>query len=194
MEKNQQNKDFLNRIINDREKHVYFAYSLLRDWNSAEDAVSDSVIRLLKKWNSLEKPNFPSINGYYYKILRSVCISKLRKISLRQSKFRHILEADIKTLENSLLPDNITEANEIKEKLLETKSKVDSKSYNYFICNRVKGLTYKEIAKLYNISEGKVMRGIKKVLDNLKIALNDYITPVIIIACLIIQSLKHHWF
>lgn len=178
MGKLQKNQDILNRIINDREKHKYFAYSLLRDHDAAEDAVSDSIIRLLKKWDTLDKTDFPSMNGYFYKILRSTCISELRRRSQTEKRFRHIMDADIEVLDKSLLSENI-EANEIEKILSDARSKVDSSSYDYFICNRVKGMTYKEIAEQYNVSEGKVMRGIRKVLHLLKDDLEEYLLPLI---------------
>lgn len=179
MTENSTGDQILFKILKDREKHIYYAESLLRNREAAEDAVSDSISNLLKRWDSMKKDSLSMVYSYFYKLLRSTCIDELRRRARTEARFRYIIDADIEVLDKNFLSDQV-QADEIQSILNRSREDVDESSYDYFICNRVDGMTYKEIAKHYNISEGKVMRGIQKVIKVLKESLKEYITPLII--------------
>ena len=178
------------KILKDREKHIYYAESLLRNREAAEDAVSDSISNLLKKWDSMDKDSLPTVYSYFYKILRTTCIDELRRRSRTEVRFRHITDADIEVLDKNFLSDQV-QADEIQSILNRSRENVDENSYDYFICNRVKGMSYKEIAKHYDVSEGKVIRGIQKVIKVLKEALKEYITPLIVGIIFFVPQMLH---
>ena len=54
-----------------------FAYSMLRDWQLAEDVVQDALVEANRKWESFDssKPIFPWVKG----IVRLKCLETLRR-------------------------------------------------------------------------------------------------------------------
>lgn len=159
-------------------RFVSVAYRYVRDMGAAEDIVSDSFMAF---WESKDKLP-PDINtkAYILTIVKNRCLNHLRsqlchaKIEKTiQDTQRRLLQADIHSL-SACNPDNLI-SEEIISIMDHAVSKMPEMTRKVFICSRVEGESYTEIAQQLEIAVTHVNFEMRRALGILREELKDYL-------------------
>lgn len=172
---------FVSTAQKNRVKYRNFALRFVHDRNAAEELVNDGFVSLWEKRNEITDTN---IEGYFYTILKNLCLNWLRNKrthyevlnTIYDTSYR-LLKYDIATLEN--FDPNLIFTREIRDIMHRQLERMPDLSRRIFLDNRFGDLSYEEIAAKYGISTIKVAREIQLTLRTLRIALKDYIPPVL---------------
>jgi len=155
-----------------KELHAY-AYSLLKDWDIAQEIVQGVFLKL---W---EKSNVPMINAsiraYLYKSVYHDSLNHLRqqKVHLRyQTLTVHTMESETSDTASKVI------LTEMQQKIHVALNKLPEKCRSVFHLSRFEELRYKEIAAHLDISIKTVETQMVKVLKILRHELSEYL-PVI---------------
>lgn len=171
-------REFGSLFMKYKDRYVSIARSYVRDSAVAEDIVADSFAKFWDRRHEISIDSVPE--AYILQTVKNRCINHLRDTlnqmriqqQIHSDKYRTLAkETEILSSEDIsfLFNTDITSifANILKE--------VPELSKNVFIASRFRGMTYKEIAEKYNVSERKVKREISKVLELMRIGLKDYL-------------------
>lgn len=159
---------------------VRIATSYVRDRMAAEDLVTDSF---LSAWQSNNPASREHFAAFVTTVLHRKCLNWLRDRSthlraqqnLHQHEQRMLSEA-IRSLESDtphgvLLEDALTI---IERELL----RMPVRRRRIFLAHRYEDMSYREIAAIYNLSEGQVNYEMQMARETLRIALKDYLPLV----------------
>lgn len=141
---------------------ILYATSLTKNEPKAEDLVQNVFINLWTKRDTLEIQS--SIKSYLYKSVYNLFINDYRK-ELRNDNVLDKIHYEV--LQQSIEE----EEHSIKSKLDWVNKEIDSlppKSKEIFVMNKRRGLTYKEISKILNISENTVESHISRALKRIR--------------------------
>tara|TARA_R110000751_G_scaffold70813_1_gene143445 strand:- start:1362 stop:1967 length:606 start_codon:yes stop_codon:yes gene_type:complete len=141
---------------------ILYATSLTKNEPKAEDLVQNVFIKLWTKRDTLEIRS--SIKSYLYKSVYNLFINDYRK-ELRNENVLDKIHYEV--LQQSIEE----EEHSIKSKLDWVNKEIDSlppKSKEIFVMNKRRGLTYKEISKILDISENTVESHISRALKRIR--------------------------
>jgi len=141
---------------------ILYATSLTKNETKAEDLVQNAFINLWTKRDTLEIRS--SVKSYLYKSVYNLFINDYRK-ELRNDNVLDKMHYEV------LLQSIEEEEYSIKIKLDWINKEIDSlppKSREIFIMNKRRGLTYKEISKILDISENTVESQISRALKRIR--------------------------
>tara|TARA_R110002049_G_scaffold160881_1_gene325875 strand:+ start:5124 stop:5735 length:612 start_codon:yes stop_codon:yes gene_type:complete len=141
---------------------ILYATSLTKNETKAEDLVQNAFINLWTKRYTLEIRS--SVKSYLYKSVYNLFINDYRK-ELRNDNVLDKMHYEV------LLQSIEEEEYSIKIKLDWINKEIDSlppKSREIFIMNKRRGLTYKEISKILDISENTVESQISRALKRIR--------------------------
>ena len=171
---------FVEAAQKNRAKYRNFTLRFVHNRDAAEELVNDGFMHLWEKRNEITDAN---IEGYFYTILKNLCLNWLRnerthyelRNTIYDSSYR-LLKYDIATLES--FDPNLIFTREIHNIMHRQLNRMPELSRRIFLDNRFGDLSYEEIAAKYGISYSKVDREIRTSLKNLRLALKDYLPPV----------------
>lgn len=165
-----------------RDRYVSIARSYVRDTAIAEDIVGDAFTKFWDNRSEIQITSAPE--AYILQAIRNRCLNHMRdkcnQIRLQQEIHNDrykVLAKEIELLSSediSFLFE--TDISSILNRILDN---VPELSKEIFVSSRFRGMTYKEIAEKYNVSERKVKREIQKILELMRIGLKDYL-PVLL--------------
>ena len=141
---------------------ILYATSLTKNGPKAEDLVQNAIINLWTKRDTLEIHT--SIKSYLYKSIYNLFINDYKK-ELRNDNALDKIHYGV------LLQSIEEEEHSIKSRLDWINKEIDSlppKSKEIFIMNKRRGLTYKEISKILDISENTVESHISRALKRIR--------------------------
>jgi len=141
---------------------ILYATSLTKNETKAEDLVQNAYINLWTKRDTLEIRS--SIKSYLYKSVYNLFINDYRK-ELRNDTVLEKIHYDV--LQQSIQE----EEHSIKRKLEWINKEINAlppKSKEIFVMNKKRGLTYKEISKILDISENTVESHISRALKRIR--------------------------
>ena len=145
------------------------AYSILRDTALAEDVVQESFIRILKKFEKIEKKKCPQTRKYFVNIVRTISIDVYRKNKKQQTISFDEFEATI--IDEFANTEDILEGKELETYLLKLPK-------SYYIIMSLKyddGYSYKEIAQILSITEENVKKRLLRARTKLREILAEQI-------------------
>ena len=132
----------------------YKAWEVLHDQMAAEDALSETMIRVYKNMEKIGDPDSPQSAAFLTTIARNVSLTLLKK---RKAVSNYVADeepeeemADAFDLEDSVF-DKISE-----ERLCLVIGKLDEESRNIFVLKYAYDLSHKEIAAQMGITENNV--------------------------------------
>ena len=148
---------------------VVFALRYTNDLNAAEEIVQDTFVKIWEEHRSISIT--VSLRSYLMKIVKNDFLDRLRHDKI-------VKNHNVFVQENSPLFENETESyllqSELQGLIDEALKKLPDEIAETFRLNRFKGMKYREIAKMYGISERTVEVRIGKALHMLRICLKDY--------------------
>ncbi|QDH80261.1 RNA polymerase sigma-70 factor [Echinicola soli] len=123
-----------------------FSYSITGQQELAEEAVSDTFVKL---WNGRERLQIrTSVRGYLYRAVRNVTLDLLRK----EGKHCHLQEVDEDALGTIDDPFKELFYSELEAQIDQLINTLPEQRAIIFRMNRLEGLKYREIADILNIS------------------------------------------
>ncbi len=131
-----------------------FAYTYVKDFHSAEDVVSESVIKALKSINSLKNPEY--IKSWFYRIIANTSIDFLR----HKKRYNYCENNDC----NFSFEDDHADIS-----FFSIVEKLDVKYREIIILRFFENMQIKEIAQILKINENTVKTRLYKALEILKI-------------------------
>lgn len=158
-----------------RSGYVFLAVSYLNDTAQAEDIFQESLLYLLENRNSIEVEN---IKWYFSRVILNKCLYQLRQ-TRNQSRIRDNMKNDAILAENiSILSDRISNTTmfnaDLSACLEECRHILPERTYHIFLDAKVKGLTYKEISRLYGITQRHVTSEMQRALAVFRKVFRDY--------------------
>ena len=141
---------------------ILYATSLTKNEPKAEDLVQNVFINLWTKRDTLEIQS--SIKSYLYKSVYHSFINDYKKEQRNQDLLDQI---HYEVLQQSIEEEELY----IKRRLKWVNEQIDilpPKSKEIFVMNKKRGLTYKEISKILNISENTVESHISRALKRIR--------------------------
>lgn len=168
-----------NRLFNMyQSRMVRFAYGYVKDAAIAEDFVMEAFSTFWQKRNELAENTKPQ--AYVLTVVKNKCLNHLQHLQIRQRVEQNInqslqwnLNTRISTLE-ACDPIQLF-SKEVQKILDETLDRLSERTREIFVLSRSKGYSYKEIAEELNISVKSVEFHISKALEQLRVALKDFV-------------------
>ncbi len=175
------NEEIKELSTTDRQRYIKLAYMFVRDQEAAKDIFQDSMLHL---WMAKDSLYINNARTYFAGIIKYRCLNYLRDTSRQNSIKERIGKAAILRENEKILSEDyyssVTAMMDIDNMLKICKEKLPPLTFDIFISNRFKGLTYKQIAELYGISERKVVAEIQKALAIFRFTFRAY--PVFVIS------------
>ncbi|SDT68443.1 RNA polymerase sigma-70 factor, ECF subfamily [Mucilaginibacter mallensis] len=165
-----------------KELHAY-AFSLLRDWDSAEEIVQGMFLKLWEKQSEVSITL--SVKSYLYKAVYNDSLNLLRgqKVHLRyQTLTAYTMKSETPDTASRL------KLNEMQLKLYQSLNKLPEKCRAIFHLSRFEELKYKEIASQLNISIKTVETQMVKALKILRREMSEYLPLIAFILFKLFKS------
>lgn len=147
----EQERDKFTYIFNHYKKlMLHKAYGILKDYSLAEDAVSESFIRIYKNISKIDEPDSPKSAAFIIIIVKNVSLTMLhREKSHTYEEYDDAMEDGFRLEDKVLARMELVRAYEMLERLSEELRSVFLLKYAY-------DLPHSEIGKLLGISENNV--------------------------------------
>jgi RNA polymerase sigma-70 factor (ECF subfamily) len=147
-----------------------YAYKLLLDKSSAEDAVQQVFSKLWEKRADIQVDS--SIKSYLYRATYNTCMNEIR----RNKKLTSIEDKQEST--SSYRADADARSNDLERKIKEGLNNLPEKCRAIFVLSRYENLKYKEIAAMLDISIKTVENQMGKALKMMRVHLKEFISVV----------------
>lgn len=158
-----------------------YAFSILKEQESAEDIVQKLFIKLWEKRNELGGINH--VKAYLYQSVYNTCINELKVIKRKGT------HSSITEQMNLKATDDASEKLRSEELLLKIDTAIErlpKKCGEVFKLSRTKEMTYKEISEQLNISIKTVENHMGKALKLMREELTEYL-PIVLISILLLK-------
>jgi RNA polymerase sigma factor (sigma-70 family) len=132
-----------------------------RNPTEADDLTQDLFARIVRK-GSLENVDHPE--GFVFQSAMNLLRDRSRRQKTSDSFLGEITASDANKVED-ISPERVLNSKQSLAAALSTLDSLEAKTRNIFILNRMEGLKYSEIAKLYGISVSAVEKHISKCLS-----------------------------
>ncbi len=160
------------------------AIRYVRNEEVASDIVSESFMAFLENRDSISSDT--NVPGYIFTIVKNRCLNYLRDQS-RQLKAKqkiHSVQSDLIDIDIASLTacdPNVLFHDEIFDILQKTLNRMPARTRACFLRSRFSDKSYKEIAEELDISYFSVHNEIRNGLQELRIALKDYLKVVMLL-------------
>ena len=155
-----------------------FAYSYVRDMQTAEDFVMDAMFEYWKNRETLRPDT--NVPAYITVIIRNKCLNHLCHLKVKANASAQMssltqwsIDIRIRSLKDCN-PEYLF-SKEIRSIVESTLASLPVQTRRIFLMSRSKGLSYREIAKLESMTEKGVEYHIGNALKVLRVALKDYL-------------------
>lgn len=162
------------------------AFFYVRDFEAARDIVSQSFMTLWEKREDLVEDG---LLGYMFTTVKNSCLNYRRDEAAHKAIYEKIRTKERRMMEHysttieSCDPTDLF-ASDIMAICAQQLSSLPSETREIYLNSRIKGLSYREIADLMDISVRKVERHMLKALAALRISLSDFLDFIVIIIAL----------
>ncbi|PST83564.1 RNA polymerase sigma-70 factor [Pedobacter yulinensis] len=157
------------------ELHEY-AYSILRDWDLAEDVVASMFLRLWEKYNWEEEKG--AIRAYLYRSVYHDSLNYIRdqKVKTRyQTRTAHAMKDETDNAAGKI------ELSQLEKRLAAALNTLPEKCRTVFQLSRYENLKYQEISAKLGISLKTVEAHMGKALKTLRFELQEYLPLFVIL-------------
>ena len=147
-----------------------FVNSRLRNSAEAEDVVQESFLRLWQVWKSDKILN---ARAFLFRTAANRVVDLQRKEQVRNRKAEE-LSAETELAASTFSPEQLADSSEWMREFLRVVGQLPPKCRRVFLMNKVKGLSYSEIAGRLEISQGTVEKHMSKALVHCRKKLARY--------------------
>lgn len=186
-------QDLVFSLYQERDRYIAVALSYVQDMEKARDIVSDSFAYLLEKLPVL--PDDKSrIRAYLMLTVKHKCLDHLKHLAVKENALKNLYETDIEFLGNDNVTERIMER-DIEEILSHAGTRMKRMTFDILVSSRLDGLSHKEIAEKYGISQGRVAKEIMHAMKIMKKLFKDYlhvIIPLLLLAASLPGGGKNH--
>lgn len=139
---------------------LYHAYSILHDFDDAQDASQEVVIVLYKKIKTLNGPKY--FNTWLYSIISKTCKNIIRnkmnkKEIFDQTKFENIEEDD-----NDFIPEEVIQNKELRSLLIECLEELPQHRKRILHMFYFENMKYEEIAEVMDMSTSEIASNLSR--------------------------------
>ncbi len=158
-----------------KSSYILLAGSYLSNKSQAEDIFQESLLYLLENHTTIEVQN---VKWYFSRMILNKCLYHLRQ-TRNQSRIREniknaaILEENIRIL-SDITSDTTIFKTDFDGCIKECRQILPEQTFRIFLDAKVKGLTYKDIADLYGITQRHVTSEIQRALKVFRRVFKDY--------------------
>ena len=167
------------KLYSQRSWLILMANSYVQNQEASQDIVNDSFIALLENIDRLQDS---VLKSFLATTMKNKCLNYLRRMNCEKIIHRNMKIKALDAYNMSLLESDCMDSrmmnNEVMSICRESLSKLPVMTSEIFM-DRLRGLSYKEIAEKYGISHRSVTYEISKTLAVLKESLKDYLPLVI---------------
>lgn len=144
-------------------KMLYFAKSIVKNQEVAEEIVADSVVKLWQRRDSFKTCD--SVNAFLYVVIRNLGINYL-KSSFALQQFDHEIDENLKSAD----PDTYVKIvrTELFHSIYEEVAKLPEKQREVFRLTYFEDLSTDEICKILNISASSVFANRSRAIETLR--------------------------
>jgi len=146
------------------EKLLRFAYSFSISSEDAEEIVQSLFVKLWDKRKLIDPKK--SIDSFLYVMARNLIIDRIRKQNIAKHHLEHYFNDQHIALRSNL--EEKMDSKELADLIDEIVQELPPKRRMVFELNRYQGMTYKDIAKQLDISDGTVEKHMSKALKALR--------------------------
>ncbi len=150
-----------------------FAYSFLKQKESAEEVVDDVFLGLWQKRSTLH--TIKNMNVYLYVAVRNASLNKLRS---HKQMFTSIDEFPIEPVHLTFNPENELVTRELQQKVQEAIDRLPTRCKLIFKLVKEDGLSYKEAASILEVStktiDAQLYIALKKLSSSLRLVWAEY--------------------
>lgn len=147
-----------------RQQMFQEAFSILEDKSLAEDAVSESFVRIINNLNKIECDDSPRTRNFLLTICRNVALDFYRKRKHNNSHFQEP-KNDI-SFQNT--PENIVIDKESINRIMEIILNMDAIYKDTLLLNKVYHISRGDIAKMFGISPEAVTKRLQRAKAEIK--------------------------
>ena len=147
----------LMKLNSDKSSFVLLAFSYLHDHDVAEDIFQESILYILENRDTISVNN---ARWYFSRVILNKCLYYLRQSSNRARIKDSIRDSVIMAENIKILSDKASDEAafnaDLSGCLEECRRELPQLAYNIFIDAKVRGLSHKDIAEAYNITQRRV--------------------------------------
>lgn len=155
----------------------------LNDMEKAKDIVSDSFIYILEHKESISGDK-ARIKGYLLQIVKHKCLNELKREEVKQNVYRNMYDIDISVLSDDNITRHIADS-DIQVILRIAGNKMKKRTLEIYTACRLRGLSHKELAKIYGVTVNYIAKEISKANKVIEMVIKNYLHIIL----LIIQSI-----
>lgn len=165
----------LMKLNSDKSSFVLLAYSYLHDHDVAEDVFQESILYILENRDTISVNN---ARWYFSRVILNKCLYYLRQSSNRARIKDSIRDSVIMAENIKILSDKASDVAafnaDLSGCLKECRRELPQLAYNIFIDAKVRGLSHKDIADAYNITQRRVATEMQRALVVFRHVFKDY--------------------
>lgn len=179
------NKELIDRIIENDDEHAYsllfnriyarlikFALYYIKNYQSAEDVVSDVFINFLKKRSSIGR--IENVEAYFYTAVRNQSLKYIRKKKYQSALVTMASQEDYEIASDSR-PDQVLMDKELYDIISKSVNTLPIQRRVIFEMVKYDHLKYKEVANILTISQKTVEKHISLALKIIREVTRDYL-------------------
>ncbi|BBL02803.1 DNA-directed RNA polymerase sigma-70 factor [Alistipes communis] len=169
-------RDFEHLYMTYKPRFLRIAQSYVRDAMTAEDLVAESFIQFLESRATVDTEHIPA---YLLSSVKNRCLNYLRDCKRHHEAHDKLRTSAVRTLEQHLdilettLPETMRYA-EVSEIIERTLRGMPERTRRVFLAHRIENMSYKEIERLYGLSERQINYRLQTAKEQLRVALKDY--------------------
>lgn len=175
--------DTLLSLYREKERYILLADHYLNDMEKAKDIVSDSFIYILEHKESISGDK-ARIKGYLLQIVKHKCLNELKREEVKQNVYRNMYDIDISVLSDDNITRHIADS-DIQVILRIAGNKMKKRTLEIYTACRLRGLSHKELAKIYGVTVNYIAKEISKANKVIEMVIKNYLHIIL----LIIQSI-----
>ena len=165
-------RDFEHLYMTYKPRFLRIAQSYVRDAMTAEDLVAESFIQFLESRATVDAEHIPA---YLLSSVKNRCLNYLRDCKRHHDEHDKLRTSAVRTLEQHLdilettLPETMRYA-EVSEIIERTLRGMPERTRRVFLAHRIENMSYKEIERLYGLSERQINYRLQTAKEQLRVA------------------------
>lgn len=173
-------------LYREKERYILLANHYLNDMEKAKDIVSDSFIYMLEHKETISGDK-ARIKGYLLQIVKHKCLNALKREEIKQNVYRNMYDIDISILSDDNVTRHIANS-DIKAILRIAGSRMKDRTLEIYTSSRIKGLSHKELSKMYGMTVNHIAKEISKANKIIEMVIKNYLHVLLPV---IIQIISH---